>query len=208
MIDLKLKAQARLYYESHNETGKEVAARFGILYRTLMVWVRREGWQRNKLVEGVLQKDIKTDLLKKEFGTRLDMASRQIKQNITRNIDDLREFQSLSVEEFNLEIEKISDQVLGAALNAEFIHKNMLESFLYAKHELKRMAALREGHKPSPALIAMAEKIINMLSNIQKSLYSKDILDRALSVEDDSIDMEKLSEVELKKLLTQTIETP
>ncbi|MDO4674898.1 hypothetical protein [Campylobacter sp.] len=173
-----------------------------------MVWVRREGWQRNKLVEGVLQRDIRTDLLKKEFGTRIDMASRQIKQNITRNIDDLREFQSLSVEEFNLEIEKISDQVLSAALNAEFIHKNMLESFLYAKHELKRMAALREGHKPSPALIAMAEKIINMLSNIQKSLYSKDILDRALSVEDDSIDMEKLSEAELKKLLAQTIETP
>lgn len=207
MIDAKLKAKIRLHYESHNDTAKEVAAHFDINYRTLMVWVQKEKWEKGRLIENVLQKDIKNDLLKKEFGSRLHLESEKIKNNIERNIDDLRHFNSLSVDEFNLEIEKISDEILSSALSAEFIHKNMIESFLYAKHELKRMAILRKENQASPALIAMSEKLINMLANIQKSLYSKDILERALNSDTSNIDLQKISEAELKKLASEVIDT-
>lgn len=206
MIDAKLKAKARLFYESHNENAKEVAARFNLQYRTLMTWIQKEKWIKGSLIESVLQKDVKNSLLKKEFGSRLDMASKQIKNNIERNINDLRHFQSLSIDEFNLEIEKISDEILTNALSAEFIHKNMIESFLYAKHELKRMSILRKDNHASPALIAMSEKLINMLANIQKSLYSKDILEQALNANAQNIDMQKLSENELKGLIAEVID--
>lgn len=206
MVDPKLKAKIRLHYESNNDSAKDVAAHFNVNYRTLMVWIQKEKWIKGCLIENIIKKDINDKLLKKELGTRLGMVSEQIKNNIESNIKDLKDFQSLSTEEFNLEIEKISDKLLTAALSAEFIHKNMIESFLYAKHELKRMSILRKENQASPALISMSEKLINMLSNIQRSLYSKDILDRALNSSDSNIDLKKISEEELKKLASEVID--
>ena len=206
MIDLKQKAKIRLFYESNFENGKEVAARFNVNYRTLMKWVEKEKWQKGYLVESTLKENTNQELLKKEFGSRLDMQSKKIQENIKNKIENLKDFESLSCEEFNLELEKISDKLLTSALSAEFIHKNMLESFLYAKHELKRMSLLRKESQANPAIIAMSEKIINMLSNIQKSLYSKDLLEHALNHSNNNLDLKKLSENELKALAGEIIE--
>lgn len=206
MIDLKQKAKIRLFYESNFESGKEVAARFNVNYRTLMKWVEKEKWQKGYLVESTLKENTNQELLKKEFGSRLDMQSKKIQENIKNKIENLKDFESLSCEEFNLELEKISDKLLTSALSAEFIHKNMLESFLYAKHELKRMSLLRKESQANPAIIAMSEKIINMLSNIQKSLYSKDLLEHALNNSNNNLDLKKLSENELKALAGEIIE--
>lgn len=206
MIDLKQKAKIRLFYESNFENGKEVAARFNVNYRTLMKWVEKEKWQKGYLVENTLKENTNQELLKKEFGSRLDMQSKKIQENIKNKIENLKDFESLSCEEFNLELEKISDKLLTSALSAEFIHKNMLESFLYAKHELKRMSLLRKESQANPAIIAMSEKIINMLSNIQKSLYSKDLLEHALNHSNNNLDLKKLSENELKALAGEIIE--
>lgn len=134
------------------------------------------------------------------------MQSQKIKDSVKSKIENLKDYESLSLEEFNLELKKISDKVLTAALSAEFIHKNMVESFLYAKHELKRMSLLRKEHKAEPGLIAMSEKLINMLSSIQKSLYSKDLLEHALNAKDANIDLKKLSENELKALAGEIID--
>ncbi|MCR2055433.1 hypothetical protein CHLV4139_08005 [Campylobacter helveticus] len=206
MIDLKQKAKIRLFYESNFENGKEVAARFNVNYRTLMKWVEKEKWQKGYLVESTLKENTNQELLKKEFGSRLDMQSKKIQENIKNKIENLKDFESLSCEEFNLELEKISDKLLTSALSAEFIHKNMLESFLYAKHELKRMSLLRKESQANPAIIAMSEKVINMLSNIQKSLYSKDLLEHALNNSNNNLDLKKLSENELKALAGEIIE--
>ena len=206
MIDLKQKAKIRLFYESNFENGKEVAARFNVNYRTLMKWVEKEKWQKGYLVENTLKENTNQELLKKEFGSRLDMQSKKIQENIKNKIENLKDFESLSCEEFNLELEKISDKLLTSALSAEFIHKNMLESFLYAKHELKRMSLLRKESQANPAIIAMSEKVINMLSNIQKSLYSKDLLEHALNNSNNNLDLKKLSENELKALAGEIIE--
>lgn len=206
MIDLKQKAKIRLFYESNFENGKEVAARFNVNYRTLMKWVEKEKWQKGYLVENTLKENTNQELLKKEFGSRLDMQSKKIQENIKNKIENLKDFESLSCEEFNLELEKISDKLLTSALSAEFIHKNMLESFLYAKHELKRMSLLRKESQANPAIIAMSEKVINMLSNIQKSLYSKDLLEHALNHSNNNLDLKKLSENELKALAGEIIE--
>lgn len=206
MIDLKLKAKIRLHYESNFDNAKEVSRAFEINYRTLMKWIEKEKWQKGVLVKGVLKESTKNELLKKEFGSRLDMQSQKIKDSVKSKIENLKDYESLSLEEFNLELEKISDKVLTAALSAEFIHKNMVESFLYAKHELKRMSLLRKEHKAEPCLIAMSEKLINMLSSIQKSLYSKDLLEHALNAKDTNIDLKKLSENELKALAGEIID--
>lgn len=206
MIDLKLKAKIRLHYESHFEENKALAAKFGINYRTLMRWIEKEKWQKGYLIKGSLEKDIKNDLLKKEFASRLDIESKKTTQNIKAQIHNLKDFEALSVDEFNLEIEKISDELLSAALSSEFIHKNMLESFIYAKHELKRMSILRQENKANPALISMSEKLINMLANIQKSLYSKDILEAALTHQNNNINLEKLNANELKNLIGEIVD--
>ncbi|MCR2123406.1 hypothetical protein CUPS3785_10095, partial [Campylobacter upsaliensis] len=65
---------------------------------------------------------------------------------------------------------------------------------------------LRKEHKADPCLIAMSEKLINMLSSIQKSLYSKDLLEHALNAKDANIDLKKLSENELKALAGEIID--
>lgn len=206
MIDPKIKAKVRLYYESHFDENKAVAAKFNLSYRTLMKWIEKEKWNKGYLVKGSLKKDIKKDLLKKELASRLDIESKKTSQNIKAQINNIKDFQALSLEEFNLEIEKISDELLSAALSTEFIHKNMIESFIYAKHELKRMSLLRNENKANPALIAMSEKLINMLANIQKSLYSKDILDQAMNANAEKVNIEKLGINELKNLVGEVID--
>lgn len=188
------------------DSGKDVASRFDINYRTLMKWIEKEKWVKGALIKGVLKDDIKNDLLKKEFGSRIDMQNKKLQNQIKANIENLKDFESLSCDEFALEIENISEKLLTSALSAEFIHKNMLESFLYAKHELKRMALLRKDYKADPNLITMSEKIINMLSSIQKSLYSKDLLEHALNNSNSNLDLKKLSDNELKALASDIID--
>ena len=195
MIDKELKERVRFYYETHFDENKEVAKKFNISYRTLMVWINKENWEKGKGVKKVLESDIKENLIKKEFGTIIDVTSKKIKENVKANLGntyyDLNELVRSNL------LDSLSDELLMKAMGINFLQKNMALGALIAKDELTRMLSLRKDDKANPTLIVCAEKYVNILSTLQKSFYSNSDASLNLNVINVSEDLSKLSEKEL-----------
>lgn len=196
MIDLKLKEEIRLFYETHNISLPNLAKKYKINYRTLMVWVKKEEWQKGKGIENILEKDIKKNLLKKDMTGILNIEKQKIKQNIK---DNLINSNYSDLNEFNDFIDNLSDEILLSCMNSEFIHKNMIKTAFIAKNELDRMLRLRKEDKPEPLIISCAEKIVNIFSNIQKNIFDEKLLNKALN--NDNVSLENLSNDELLRLI-------
>ena len=202
MIDKKLKDEIRLYYETHDDSIKEVSQRFNILYRTLAHWIKKEGWQRAKGLKDVFTTNIKNELVKKEFGTIVDATSEKIKQNIKANLGD----SLYNVDELvqkNI-LDSVSDELLLKAMGVSFLQKNMALGALIAKDELLRMLSLRKDFKADPVLIACAEKFVSILQSLQKSFYGENQSYLNINaLNKTSLDLDKLSEEELLELLSK-----
>lgn len=204
MIDKNLKDEIRIYYETHEDSNKEVAKKFNITYRTLMTWIQKEKWQKAKGLKDILQSNVRKDLVKKEFGTIIDNTARKLKQQLKDNLND-----SLSeVDEIlkNNLLDGVTDEILLKAMNLNFLQKNMTLGALLAKDELIRMTRLRKADKASPALIASAEKFVSILSNLQKSFYGNNDASLNLQVVNINEDLSKLSNKELMERI-QSLES-
>ncbi|MDL0101897.1 hypothetical protein NYG95_08570 [Campylobacter felis] len=199
MIDKKLKDEIRLYFETHDEDNKQIAKKFNIKYRTLMVWVNKEGWEKAKGLKGIMESEIKKDMLKKEFGTIIDMQSEKIQQKLRENLNE----SLYNVDEIlqkNL-LDSVTDEILIKAMSLNFLQKNMALGALIAKDELMRMVNLRKEHKGEPQIIAGAEKFVSILGTLQKSFYGNDDSGLNLQVVNINEDLSTLSKRELLKNL-------
>ena len=194
MYDKDIRARARLHYETHDVGLKEVAQHFKIQYRTLLNWSKKEKWQRAKALKDVFENEIKKDLVKKEFATVIDSVGNKIKESLY-DVDEIVRKNTLDL---------VSDEILLKAMGINFLQKNMVLASLLAKDELLRMLSLRQGHKGDPMLIACAEKYVGILQSIQKSFYpEKDSFLKLNSLNNESINLENLSENELIELLNK-----
>lgn len=198
MIDKALKEKMRLYFETHFESAKELAQRFDVKYRTLMVWIKNEGWIMGKALDEVCKKNIKEEALKTEFGSILHLNKEQIKQNLKDNLN-LNHYTELS--ELDEILEGLSDDLLFKMMNSDFLHKEMIKGALIAKEELLKMRTLsKRQSKANVSLIVASEKYVNMLGNIQKNLYDDKILSKALNSPLEK-ELESLSTNELLALI-------
>lgn len=195
------KEKIRLYYETHLIAPKEVSKIFNVNYRTLMIWIKNEKWKQGKALEKAGTKNIKQELLKKEFGSILHLNKEQIKQNLKDNLNpkDYENLDSFSLDDI---LEGLSDELIFKMLNVEFLHKEMMKTALIAKEELLRMRFLRKENQINPAIISCAEKYNNILGNIQKNLYDDKILSKTLNNPLEK-EIESLSTEELFKLVSE-----
>lgn len=201
MFSKEKKEEIRLYFETHMLSPKEVAEAFNIGYRTLCVWIKKEGWEKGKGLESVAKKNIRGDLLKQEFGGILEVSKEKIKENIKENLGT-NSYQNIDRNKLDEILEGLSEDLLFKMLNVEFLHKNMLSSFLIAKEELLKMRRNTKINQNNPAIISSAQKLIEMLGNIQRNLYDDKILSKTL---DSGLEkqVESLSNEELLKLIEQ-----
>ncbi|WP_297192399.1 hypothetical protein [uncultured Campylobacter sp.] len=202
MFDKDFKAKVRLFYETHDIGIKELSKEFDLQYRTVLNWVKKEKWQRAKGLKDILQSDIKKELVKKEFGTVIDATSNKIKEKIANNLGESLYDVSEIVRKNTLD--SVSDELLLKAMGISFLQKNMALGALIAKDELLRMIELRQANRSDPVIIACAEKFVSILQDLQKSFYSeKESYLKLNSLNDESLEFEKLSESEILELLAK-----
>lgn len=202
MFDKDFKAKVRLFYETHDIGIKELSKEFDLQYRTVLNWVKKEKWQRAKGLKDILQSDIKKELVKKEFGTVIDATSNKIKEKIANNLGESLYDVSEIVRKNTLD--SVSDELLLKAMGVSFLQKNMALGALIAKDELLRMIELRQANRSDPVIIACAEKFVSILQDLQKSFYSeKESYLKLNSLNDESLEFEKLSESEILELLAK-----
>jgi len=75
---LKNKNEIRFFYETHKMAKKDVAAHFGISYRTLAHWIQCEKWVQGKGIDNIENKSIRGEIVKSEFASVLDSAKKKL----------------------------------------------------------------------------------------------------------------------------------
>lgn len=191
------KDEIKLYFESNNDTPKVVAERFKIKYRTLMHWIKSESWERGKYQREIKTELITDELLQKEHFSIQNATASKIKRQLLDNMGAA----ASKVDEacLNAMLNETSDKLLLEAMSLNFIQKNITQACLIAKNEFLQLIE-QKGGKADAMIIAAAEKLQNMFSNLQTTIYGKEPPKQALQI-DENTDFSKLSTAELKALL-------
>ena len=189
------KNEIRAYFELNTDSPKQVAARFKISYRTLMHWIKNEGWVRGKARACIEPQVLSNELLKKEFASVRAISSENIKQGLRANLSP-----SCALDELVLNnmLEQTTEKLLLDVVSLDFVQKNIALSALIAKDELMRAVALRDENKPDFAIVAAAEKVNNIFTNLGLSLFGKAAFEKNVKLGEN--DFEKMSEAELLQL--------
>lgn len=192
------KAEIRAYFETHNESPKEVASHFGISYRTLAHWIKNEGWERARALQGVRAEVVRDDLLQKNLGSVLDAGASKIKRQIRANLGSLAG--ELDEMILNNLLDSSTDEILLQAMSSKFIQSNVALSTMIAKNELMALMQVKGG-SGDPMVIACAEKVAKMFADMQVLLYGKEPAITKLEARQNSL--ESMSEQELLALIAQ-----
>lgn len=191
---IKNKLEIKIYYETHHIKPKELAKMFNVKYRTIIEWINKEGWEEAKTLKQIPKEAVQGELLKKEFGTAMQLASQKTKQAIKENLgDEAYEINAMILDNM---LDSSTEELLLSAMNANYIQKNIALSAIIAKDELMKMLRLRRDDRAEPAIIACAEKVNKLFLDMQFALYGKEVpTDNIIN------DYENLSTEELLKTL-------
>lgn len=195
---VKNKAEIRAYFETHNESPKEVASHFGISYRTLAHWVKQEGWERARALQGVRAEVVRDELLQKNLGSVMQTGASKIKRQIRANLGSLAG--ELDEMILNNLLDSSTDEILLQAMSSKFIQSNVALSTMIAKNELMALMQVKGG-SGDPMVIACAEKVAKMFADMQVLLYGKEPAITKLEARQNSL--ESMSEQELLALIAQ-----
>ncbi|WP_240451802.1 hypothetical protein [Helicobacter sp. L8] len=182
MLERKEKPQVRAYYETHDVSLKEVAAHFKIPYRTICYWSQKEKWQRYQAVQSVQVEVLRDELTQHNLNTFLGAKQEEIKDVLRENLKHIK------ADPIVMEciLETSSDELLLKAMNLHFINKNILLAAIIAKDELLKMVRNNLGNaKGNPVIIAAAEKVAKMFSDVKISLYGRESVVIQESAEND-----------------------
>lgn len=194
------KDEIKIYYELNNDKPKVVAERFKIKYRTLMYWIKSEGWECGKHAKSITPELISNELLQKEHFSIQNATASKIKRQM---LDGLGEHSKVSEACLNAMLDEASDKLLLEAMSVNFIQKNIAQTALIAKNELLQLLEQKKEGKADPLIIGAAEKVQAMLISLQTTIYGKEPPKMPLSV-DENTDYSKLSTAELKEILRQS----
>lgn len=192
------KAEIRAYFETHNESPKEVASHFGISYRTLAHWVKQEGWERARALQGVRAEVVRDELLQKNLGSVMQTGASKIKRQIRANLGSLAG--ELDEMILNNLLDSSTDEILLQAMSSKFIQSNVALSTMIAKNELMALMQVKGG-SGDPMVIACAEKVAKMFADMQVLLYGKEPAITKLEARQNSL--ESMSEQELLALIAR-----
>ena len=188
----------RAYFETHNQTPKEVAARFCISYRTLAHWIKSESWERARALQGVKAEVVRDELLQKSLGSVLDTGANKIKRQIRANLGSLAG--ELDQMILNNLLDSSTDEILLQAMSSKFIQSNIALSTIIAKNELMVLMQAKGG-SGDPMVIACAEKVAKMFADMQTLLYGKEPAITKIEARENTL--ESMSEQELLALIAQ-----
>lgn len=195
------KDEIKIYFELNNEKPKVVAERFKIKYRTLMYWIKSEGWEIGKHAKSITPELVSNELLQKEHFSIQNATASKIKRQM---LDEIGAGASKVSEAcLNAMLDEASDKLLLEAMSVNFIQKNIAQTALIAKNELLQLIEQKKEGKADPLIIGAAEKVQTMFASLQTIIYGKEPPKMPLNV-DENTDYSKLSTAELKEILRQS----
>lgn len=187
------KKEIEIFYKTHNMGIKDVAAHFGMSYRTLAHWVKTEGWVAGSAVQNL--QSMASPVLNENMNEVIDVAKVKIKREIKQNLGIVvSEVDTMILD--NL-LESSTDEILTRAMSLNFIQKNIALSAIIAKDRLLRLVRSSDDPKHDPIVIACAEKVAKIFGDMQGLIYGKNpMLQSSENVEDLSLE-------EINKLLSE-----
>lgn len=187
------KKEIEIFYKTHNMGIKDVAAHFGMSYRTLAHWVKTEGWVAGSAVQNL--QSMASPVLNENMNEVIDVAKVKIKREIKQNLGIVvSEVDTMILD--NL-LESSTDEILTRAMSLNFIQKNIALSAIIAKDRLLRLVRSSDDPKADPIVIACAEKVAKIFGDMQGLIYGKNpMLQSSENVEDLSLE-------EINKLLSE-----
>ncbi|MDD6056606.1 MAG: helix-turn-helix domain-containing protein [Helicobacteraceae bacterium] len=192
------KQEVEIFYKTHNLNIKEVAEHFNISYRTIARWAKKGGWIKGEAIEKI--EVLEKKAVQQNNNKVLCIAKETIKEEIKHNLGEV----ALNIDSviLNNALESSTDALLTNAMNLNYIQKNIALSAILSKDALMRMVANSGNPKDDPILIACAEKVAKIFTDLKVSIYGKDA---GLLKENDNLelDIERLSNEELKMLLAK-----
>lgn len=196
------KEAIKVYYQTHNESIKDVAKLFNCSYRTLAHWIQVEGWKKGEAIENIKEPLIQNRLLKKEYGTVLYKETENLKESIKRNLGDSVHLLDEMI--LNNILEDSTNKLLLGAMSLDSITKNIALSAVIAKNELLKMIEIEKDNPNYNAnVILAAEKVQKIFIDLKESIYGKEAIrneeDKPLSCENLSIEELELALRELEK---------
>lgn len=190
------KQEVKVYFQTHNESIKEVAEHFKIPLRTLSYWVSTEGWEQGSAINGIAGEVLSNNLVKREFGSALRVEGDKIKRQILENLGE--DAYSLDSMILNNVLEDSTDKLLLGAMGLNYIQKNIALSAIIARDEILKMKRLAElnPNRADPMIIASAEKVQKIFIDLKSTLYGKEIKQSS-----NQESLEGLSDEELQEIL-------
>lgn len=187
------KQEVKVYYQTHNAEPKEVANLYHIKYRTLMHWIKEEGWERGGALKNLPTSEIQKNLVKTEICGALEVNQRRVRESIRQNLGN--DAESINELVLNNILDSSSEEILLQTMSAGYIQKNIALSAIIAKDELMKMVRLRREDKGDPMLIACAEKVNKIFIDMQNALYGKEIPKEAVVNEFEALSTEELLKI-------------
>lgn len=192
------KEEIKAYYETHNESTKEVAEKFGIPIRTLTHWISTEEWVKGRAMAGIIEETLSKNLVRKEFGSALRLEALRVKNQMRENLGGL----GLEIDEMVLNniLEDSTDKLLLGAMGLNYIQKNIALSAIIARDELLKLKSISDQNpsRAEPLIIASAEKTQKIFVELKNAIYGKDFTQESTNK---SEDLSGLSNAELEAIL-------
>lgn len=166
------KKEIEIFYKTHNLSIKEVAQHYDIPYRTLAHWVKKEGWESASAIQNITHH--RQSLVQDHSDKVLDITQVKMKKQIRENLGDVSELDSVILD--NL-LQSSTDEILLKAMNLNFIQKNITLCAVLAKSHLITLSQspLAQDPKNAPIVIACAEKVAKIFTDMKLQLYGKEV---------------------------------
>lgn len=194
------KNEIEIFYKTHNLSAKEVAKHFSIPYRTINHWVKKEGWVMGEALQNIKINPLSTA----QSDKIIDITQAKIKNQIKQNLGAL----AYEVDDLILKnlLDSSTDDILLKTMTLNFIQKNMSLGAVIAKDALMKMISSPDLKvKDSPMIIACAEKVVKIFSEIQANIYGKNI--NLVSGDNKHQELESLSTSQLAQLIKELEES-
>lgn len=193
----ELKAKVRTYFETHNDSVRDVARMHKVNEQTLHSWIKNEKWEKNS--RGVDVSKVEDDLLNDAVSSKLDTAKMAIANQLKRN------FNSSGVMFDELEIKLATEEVLLKASSLRFLQATQLEAGLVAKREMENTLYKAElGDKNAQnKVLYHAEKVVSIFGELQRNIHGKDTPNVAININNASggISSESIGELSDDELM-------
>ena len=190
------KNEIEIFYKTHNLSAKELAKHFNISYRTIAHWIKKEGW-----VMGEALQNVEFDAISSAQSDKIiDITQAKLKNQIKHNLGAL----AYEVDDLILKnlLDSSTDEILLKTMTLNFIQKNMSLGAVIAKDALMKMINSPDLKvKDSPLVIACAEKVVKIFSEMQSQIYGKNI--NLVSSDNTNQELESLSTSQLAQLIKE-----